>query len=611
MNGRLSRPTLIRFSLTAAAALFASAKVSAAPIASYTGPHIVTRDVDVTAKLGSTTFVNHGLVGVGRVSASATDVFRDSLGSVSGLAITNWVRTGKGTYSGVFNILPDRGYNNGSVYSDFAARINQFSFEFTPVSAHGAHIGGTDPAGKMAAQNQIVAKYVGGVKFTYEIGSGTSTTTGLNPAVGAAGVGSIPISTSVPFVTTHTPAIGRKTRPAVTVNKLTLDSEALVLKADGSGYIGDEYGPNIYHFDAGKKIDGLLGIPDSLKPHGTTTAPTGTTNYDSADPPADGRRRNHGFEGVSLSPDGTKLFALLESGTIQDNNADKDRNRLNTRLLIYDLTAGAVPAKPSAEYVMQLPTYTQSGDDSAADKTAAQSEILALDNKRFLVLARDAAGPGSPNPTVVKQILLVDTSVGNPTNIHGTASDLTGGMVVPGGTVTVKSTRGAVVTVASVPSGLAVGSGLLGRTVSGIADTTITLSGISNAMISKPTAIYFNSTTTGALKPGITPLVWTEVVNMLNAGQLARFNINTTNSQPDLLTLSEKWEGMALVSALDPLAPNDYFLFIGNDNDFITPTGHMQLSDGRITFNAVSAAHLSAGYQNDTMFLAYRVTIVP
>lgn len=98
---------------------------------------------------------------------------------------------------------------------------------------------------------------------------------------------------------------------------------------------------------------------------------------------------------------------------------------------------------------------------------------------------------------------------------------------------------------------------------------------------------------------------------MLNTGQLARFNINTNNAKPDLLTLSEKWEGMSLVSALDPLAPNDYFLFMGNDNDFITLTGHMQLSNGTTSYNAVSTAGLPADYQNDTMFLAYRVTILP
>jgi hypothetical protein len=112
------------------------------------------------------------------------------------------------------------------------------------------------------------------------------------------------------------------------------------------------------------------------------------------------------------------------------------------------------------------------------------------------------------------------------------------------------------------------------------------------------------------LKTGITPLAWTEALNMLNRADLDKFNVRIDNfSTPDMLTLSEKWEGMSLVSALDPLAPNDYFLFIANDNDFITTDGHMLLSDGSTTFNATGGA--PGTWENDTMFLAYRVTIVP
>lgn len=56
---------------------------------------------------------------------------------------------------------------------------------------------------------------------------------------------------------------------------------------------------------------------------------------------------------------------------------------------------------------------------------------------------------------------------------------------------------------------------------------------------------------------------------------------------------------MALVSALDAAAPNDYFLFIVNDNDFITQDGFQ-----------VGAAYKDAGGADvDTMVLVYRVTL--
>ncbi|QCI80164.1 hypothetical protein E6W36_13615 [Hankyongella ginsenosidimutans] len=52
-----------------------------------------------------------------------------------------------------------------------------------------------------------------------------------------------------------------------------------------------------------------------------------------------------------------------------------------------------------------------------------------------------------------------------------------------------------------------------------------------------------------------------------------------------------------MLSVLDPDAPNDYFLFVANDNDFLTTNGFQ-----------VGAAY-DAGLDNDTTFLAYRVTI--
>jgi len=54
-------------------------------------------------------FVNQGLVGAGRVSASAIDFNGDTLGSFSGMALdlTTW-RRGPSGYSGVLYTLPDR-----------------------------------------------------------------------------------------------------------------------------------------------------------------------------------------------------------------------------------------------------------------------------------------------------------------------------------------------------------------------------------------------------------------------------------------------------------------------------------------------------------------------
>lgn len=100
----------------------------------------------------------------------------------------------------------------------------------------------------------------------------------------------------------------------------------------------------------------------------------------------------------------------------------------------------------------------------------------------------------------------------------------------------------------------------------------------------------------GILNSAITPAQYTPFLDINNNAELARFGL-VNGVVPGLNNLSEKWEGMALLPTLDPNRPNDYFLFIANDNDFATTDGFQ-----------VGASY-NDGKDIDTMFLAYRVTI--
>jgi hypothetical protein len=102
----------------------------------------------------------------------------------------------------------------------------------------------------------------------------------------------------------------------------------------------------------------------------------------------------------------------------------------------------------------------------------------------------------------------------------------------------------------------------------------------------------------GKLADGIVPATLTPFIDINDNAQLSKFGLH--NGKPnDRNNLSEKWEGMALVPALDPANPQDYFLFITNDNDFITQNGYQ-----------VGAAYKDAsGVDIDTMLLAYRITL--
>ena len=208
-----------------------------------------------------------------------------------------------------------------------------------------------------------------------------------------------------------------------------------------------------------------------------------------------------------------------------------------------------------------LPTYRTTSDGGAVNATAAQSEVVAIDDHRLLVLSRDGNGLGQAltNPSVYKSVLLVDLAVGAPSNIAGTARDAAGGKI---------------------------------------------------------------TTTFGTLDPTITPLSWVEAINMLNTTQLGKFNINLDAggaSQVDTLTLSEKWEGMSLVPDLATADPNDFFLFVANDNDFLTSQGMRILSDGSLVPYNAFAAHpanripapvgAATANESDTLFLVYRVSV--
>jgi len=479
--------------------------------------------------VNGSTFVNLGLQGVGRIPANTIDsATGESLGSISDMQVTGFTNNNNGTWSGTFNFLPDRGYNAGAIFSNYAARINAFSFTFTPYTS-------STPT---TAQNQVAMTFTGSQRFTYDHDANSGTAGVYTTGLLATGKVTL-FGTDIPV------ASGSTTQSDGSVtNRLTMDAEGLILDTrsgkTGSGWVGDEYGAYIYHFNASKQIDGQLLLPAALVPH----SPVGTTDF-GADPPINGRRINQGMEGIAQSPDGTRLFALLQSATLQDSGAG-NVGRSNTRLLVYDISSSDVPTDPIAQYVIQLPRIDTTGsttNGSTVDRTGAQSAIHAISNTQFIVLARDGNGRGAAGAPVFKSVLLADISAATNIDIGGTY-DAEGAAVAPG----------------------------------------------------------------GVLNGTVTPIAWTEALNMLgkldlNISEVAKFGLNLNAAPGDINSICEKWEALGLVSANDAANPNDYFLFVGNDNDFQSATGVYKDAAG-------NNQSYNAGLENDTLVLAYRVRIV-
>lgn len=481
---------------------------AAASWAQYTTPNVINAPGPIASSLNGTQFVNSGLVGVGRIPAFL-DAQGSTFGSASGIAMApgSWsFDAATGQYSGRVLTLPDRGRNDPvtSSFLNYQNRIQKLDFTFTPLSA-----------GSGASQNQMQFNYQG-LTLLHESNG--------NPIVGndpGAEVGN---------------AFGR---PVPRKNgNMALDAEALVAMPDGGYYVSDEYGSAIYRFDAAGTLQGVINPPEAMMPRDAQ----GNINFTSISAPASGRRNNQGMEGLSLTPDGKHLIAVNQSAAMQDSPGNQ-ANRRDTRVLVYDISQDPTPAAPVGHYVLELPTLRNNGDGGAVDRTASQSEIVALSDTQFLFLPRDSngRGPGTGLSPVFKSIMMADISAA--TNLIGTPFN--GATAVSPG---------------------------------------------------------------GLLDPSIMPASKTEVVNLLNLFDLNRFGLNldidAAHPFGDANTLSEKWEGLSLMPDLATTDPTDFFLFVSNDNDFLTTNGMMLTADGQ-------AIAYSDALDHDTMFLVYRVNIIP
>jgi hypothetical protein len=546
--------TLTRSLLLAAAA---SISLSAGPI-TYTAPNLDTTAVGAvkTVSFNGASYLNKGLVGVGSFSSSAIDGLGDTLGSFSSFKVdvSSWRKNADGSYAGSLYTLPDRGYNVAGLI-DYAARIQKFDLAFTP-----------DYTTNTVGQTQLTLTFKNTIKITDFNGAAT---TAVNPT--ASTLGSL---TNVP----------------VANGKLALDAEGLAIRSDGSFYISDEYGASILNVSKDGKLLGVITPVQALIPQFTGasgltgfTSQVGGVDISKASDPlvqTGGRRDNQGMEAVDITPDGKFLVSMLQSATRQDTPGNLDNNRSYTRLFVYDITKSGTPSSPVGHYLVELPTFSSKGVGAAANKTAAQSEIVALSSNTFMVLTRDGNGNGAgnagpksssttvgyaDNPQVFKSIALVSTA--NATNLAGTAYET-------GYTTAVQGTG----------SSLAPATGIVAATT-------------------------------------------TDFVNLLNVQQLARFglNINTVSTlgvaslsgipgasgvtAQNVNSLSEKWEALSVVPCLDAANPNDYFMLVGNDNDFITPTGTMlgQSYSGVVT--PTSGTGSAETVENKNRILVYRVTL--
>jgi len=187
---------------------------------------------------------------------------------------------------------------------------------------------------------------------------------------------------------------------------LSLDSEGFTVAPNGNFYISDEYGPSVYEFSPdGKFIKGFT-TPNNLIPKESD----GKVNYvDGRSKISSGRQDNRGFEGLALSPDGSKVFAMLQDPLVNEGlNTEKGtgndgRYSRNLRIVEFETATG----KSTGQYIYQLESLSDINsrvpsspfDANQQGRSIGISSIIALNNDEFLVLERDNRGIGVEAPS--------------------------------------------------------------------------------------------------------------------------------------------------------------------------------------------------------------------
>ncbi|WP_236622183.1 esterase-like activity of phytase family protein [Novipirellula maiorica] len=158
------------------------------------------------------------------------------------------------------------------------------------------------------------------------------------------------------------------------------DPESVRLLPDSSLLISDEYGPHIVVVDQSGRISNEFTVPDKFR---LRAADDGIFTK--------GVYSNRGLEGIAVTPSGSRMIALPQSPLIQDAVIENGYCiGLNCRCVVFDGNHNCI-----REIVYQL--------DNLASGT---SEILAVDEDRFLVLERDSK---AGREAKTKKIFLIDT----------------------------------------------------------------------------------------------------------------------------------------------------------------------------------------------------------
>jgi hypothetical protein len=188
-----------------------------------------------------------------------------------------------------------------------------------------------------------------------------------------------------------------------------VDTESLALDSrDGSFWLGEEYGPSILHVAS----DGTILM--RLMPRGRTVNAPGQNVRELLPEVVMRRMVNRGFEGLAMSPDGTRLFVMLQSPLANPDVRTAEQSR-NIRILVLDTTDANAP-KMAGQYIYQTQPFGETG--AKKQDNVKIGDIAALSQTMLLVGERDSEEGGSYK-TVYKVDLSKATDVSTRDDVGG------------------------------------------------------------------------------------------------------------------------------------------------------------------------------------------------
>lgn len=186
----------------------------------------------------------------------------------------------------------------------------------------------------------------------------------------------------------------------------SFDPEGFAVGKNGNFYVSDEYGPSVREFTPGGKLVRTFTPPANLVPQGAS----GSDFVNGRPTITSGRQDNRGFEGLAVSPDGTKLYAMLQDPLVNEGAQNDGRRSRNLRIVEYDTATGA----SGRQFVYQLEDIAaingripETADDFSATnqgRSIGISAIIPVNDHEFLVIERDNRGVGIDDPLGVNPV---------------------------------------------------------------------------------------------------------------------------------------------------------------------------------------------------------------